>query len=484
MKANHKKNIRSVPCWSLIIGGAIAMFCISTGCKKYLDVDLPSNLTLTKDVFSNVESANGAMLNVYGQMFNGTTSPYYLSLTTGLSADELIPYDQSLQSMFLNKATSEDFFTNTFWTTSYNMIYQANAVYEGSATSTTLSENLKQQLQGEALFIRAYLHFLLYNLYGDVPIVITTNYEKNAVVTRNNKMEVYAQIVADLKSSITLLNDKYVDANGTTESKERIRPNRLVASALLARVYLYMGDFQQAENLATTLIDNSNYALTDINGVFAANSMEAIWQLKFVAGSFFNTTEAINYILSSSPALSSQSEISKQLLSAFDDSDLRRTSWIAKYTDNDVVPTVDYYYPFKYKVRFGADGKEYSTVLRLAEQFLIRAESRAQLNKLPEAINDLDIIRKRANLPLISVIKPGISKSALLDLVLAERRREFFIEQGHRWFDLKRTRTIDNVMSTVTPAKGGGKWTPVKQLWPIPETELITNPNIKQNEGY
>lgn len=459
----------------------MSSFLFFTRCKKYLEVDLPSNLTLTENVFASEETANGAMLNIYGQLFSGNINPYWLSYLTSISGDELIPYNPAVQSTYLNAGTSAEGFTGFVWDNGYNLIYQANAVLEGCEMSKSLPARLKGQLKSEALFSRAYFHFLLYNLFGDIPIVTTTDYPKNAVVTRKSKIEVYAQIVADLNKAIIGLNDKYVTADGIRESVERIRPNKAAATALLARVYLYMEQYEQSAILANSLIENSNYKLTDINGVFLANSSEAIWQLKFLATSTYNTPEANQYILRSAPALSNRSEISKQLLYAFDTSDLRRTSWIGKLADNS---GIDYYYPFKYKIRTGADGKEYSTVFRLAEQYLIRSESRVYLNNISAGIEDLDVIRKRAGLPLIAVIKPDISKSALLDSILAERRREFFVEFGHRWFDLKRTKTVDQVMSIVSPAKGGAAWNTNKQLWPIPQTEIIANPNLKQNEGY
>ncbi len=76
---------------------------------------------------------------------------------------------------------------------------------------------------------------------GDVPLVLTTDYENNSKLPRTSVSAVYQQMITDLKESYTLLNDNYVDATGTEVTNERVRPNKSAAAALLARVYLYTG---------------------------------------------------------------------------------------------------------------------------------------------------------------------------------------------------------------------------------------------------
>src|SRR5690606_29156305 len=126
---------------------------------------------------------------------------------------------------------------------------------------------------------------------------------------------------------------------------------------------------------------------------------------------------------------------------------------------------------------------EYSMMLRLGEQYLIRAEARAKQGNLASAISDLDAIRDRAGLPLIADINPAISQNALLDLILHEREVELFSEWGHRWFDLIRAGHADERMVIVTPSKGG-TWEITDQLLPIPYNEILLNVNLIQNPGY
>jgi len=120
--------------------------------------------------------------------------------------------------------------------------------------------------------------------------------------------------------------------------------------------------------------------------------------------------------------------------------------------------------------------------MRLAEQYLIRAETEANGagGGTNSAVQDLNIIRNRAGLANYS---GATDKASLVTAILHERQVELFTELGHRWLDLKRTATVNAVMSVVTPQKGG-TWDANWQLYPIPRTEIQVNPNLKQNPGY
>jgi hypothetical protein len=119
----------------------------------------------------------------------------------------------------------------------------------------------------------------------------------------------------------------------------------------------------------------------------------------------------------------------------------------------------------------------------LAEQYLIRAESRVHgaSGGIIGAIDDLNVIRMRADLPPLSY---NLSQSEVVQAILQERRIEFFAEFGHRWLDLKRTDNVDSVMQVITPLKGGGQWKSFQQYYPIPYSELLRDPKLKQTPGY
>jgi hypothetical protein len=114
--------------------------------------------------------------------------------------------------------------------------------------------------------------------------------------------------------------------------------------------------------------------------------------------------------------------------------------------------------------------------MRLAEQYLIRAEARANQDNTSDAIADLDTIRNRAGLPFIS---PDITKADLLNAIFHERQVELFSELGHRWLDVKRTGKADAIFGI---NKTG--WAPEDALLPIPFKDRQRDPNLTQNKGY
>lgn len=122
---------------------------------------------------------------------------------------------------------------------------------------------------------------------------------------------------------------------------------------------------------------------------------------------------------------------------------------------------------------------QYLVVLRLTEQYLVRAEARAQLGKQEEAMTDLNLVRSRAGLEPINTN----SRPKLVTAIFKERQTEFFAEWGHRWLDLKRSKNVNAVMATAGPQKGG-VWKAYKQWYPLLASDLVLNPNLKQNEGY
>jgi hypothetical protein len=474
--------------WSLV-------FC-QTACKKFVEVEDPYTSTNASIVFNSDNLAIAAVTGIYAQLgislfdINNTNSIPSLSIFAGLSADEL-----GLYSGVGKTKLGHFHFTNSlsgvnspdYWTKTYNIIFLANSAIEGLSKSNSLTPAVKQQLLGEAKFMRAFCFFYLVNLYGDVPLITSTNYKVNSNLPRTSKLVVYQQIINDLIEAQVLLNDKYVKSDCVSiydqGEEEKIRPNKWVATALLARVYLYNKDWKKAENQATALIDNSSlFSLDPLNDVFKKNSSEAIWQLQPVVTGR-NTPDGWMFILPPTGPNDGNYPvfISDELLGTFEVNDQRQLNWVKDLS----IGGKNYYYPYKYKsATFGAVVTEYEMVFRLGEQYLIRAEARAQVSNLLGALNDLDAIRDRAGLLLVKNTNPNINKEDLLKAILKERQVELFTEWGHRWFDLIRTNNIDPVMTLVSPKKGNNKWWTIQQLYPIPAFELERAPQLTQNPGY
>jgi hypothetical protein len=327
----------------------------------------------------------------------------------------------------------------------------------------------KRQLTGEASFLRAYCYFYLVNLFGPVPLVTTTQYAYSDTMSRTPVVEVYNQIKADLKLAQSSLLSDYSISGG-----ERVRANQWSAVALLSRVYLYNQQWDSAEEAATAVISNNSlFYLPTLDSVFLANSPEAILQLD-PPNSYPYATEEGNQLIPYDSTASPNWYMTSQLLGAFEPGDQRYTSWV----DSTDYSGTYYYYPYKYKVYAGTQGNitEYYMLLRLGEQYLIRAEARAWQNNLPGAIGDLNVIRGRAGLDTLS---SGLNQTQVIAAVAQERRIELFAEWGHRWLDLKRTDSATAVLQPIKP-----KWTANAVLWPIPQSELTADAYLTQNGGY
>lgn len=465
---------RKIIAYNLLL---ITSFIVS--CKKFLDVGNPPDRVSAEYVYQYNSSATAVLTGIYydmqkdGEIAQGRAS---ITAYVGLSSDE-INYFQS--GLSIKNYRNEEYFD--FWTKLYSYIYRTNDALNGVSASTTLAPGVVKQLKGEALFLRAFFYFYLVNLYGDVPLLLTSDYKVNAVASRVSSEKVYEQMVSDLLLAQNNLSEAYVDADVVTAIDERVRPNKWTATALLARVYLYMGKWAEAEAEASKIINNhSLYDVVALSEVFTKNNKEAIWQLKPISanGTFFNTLEAQRYILTAPPNFFRPISAGNHLVQAFEEGDQRKNKWLGVISSGGN----NYYYFFKYKLTKPEPEEpinEYLVVLRLGEQYLIRAEARAQQNKINEAQADLNVVRFRAGLPPVSIS----NQQALLEDILSERQVELFMEWGHRWFDLKRTGKINDVMSVVTPEKGGS-WSPYKQWYPIPLNDLRYNKNLTQNEGY
>lgn len=452
-------------------------FLILCSCEEFLDnVDVDKSKVNSDLVFSNDITATSAVNGIYVDMLNpqnfSSGSSQSIVAIAGLSADEFDSYSSNVAPLQFaqNSLLSDNSWILSLWISMYKIIYEANSVIDGVKSSSSMTEATKKQLEGEATFIRAFCHFYLTNLFGDIPLVITTDYKKNALITRTAVNAVYEQIIKDLELAQANLQDDYI-------ATERARPNKSTATALLARVYLYQKKWDKAEDQSSGVINNEKYSLVELNEVFQQNSMEAIWQLKPVIATI-NTIEGYYFILTSSPVNNpvSSNAVTSQLTGDFETGDQRKSAWLNSYSDG----TTTWYYPYKYKIKVGSSQTEYSMVFRLAEQYLIRAEARANQENLSGAIADVDSIRYRAGLPLIKDTNPGISKDDLLLAIEHERRIELFAEWGHRWFDLKRTNRADGVLDLIK-----SNWNSEDLLYPIPLAERNKNPKLgDQNPGY
>ncbi|MBA6153411.1 RagB/SusD family nutrient uptake outer membrane protein [Gelidibacter maritimus] len=443
--------------------------CWLLGCSDFVEVDSPKNILISETVFNDPATVESALANIYYKLRDQGMVSGNFGLTTlmGIYADELDYYgtNHSYHEFYNHTVANENSILLSWWNHAYHLIYASNDILKGLEASHNIPFEKRESLTGQTLFIRAYIHSHLVSLFGEIPYITSTDYLKNQEISRTAESEVYEHIIADLRNAIDFLKN--------TENKvgERVIPDQNTAKALLARIYLYTEKWDLASSLATEVIEA--YAIEpNLDDVFLKTSQETIWQLKPGVNPK-NTQEANQLIIQGIPG--QNYALSESLLSNFENGDLRYINWIGtkSNTDNDVTLK----YAHKYKLLFHEmESLEYSILFRLAEQYLIRAETMAKLGNFARAQQDLNVIRNRAGLSNTT----ANSLNEILDAILQERQVELFSEHGHRWFDLKRTGKAPEVLSVLK-----SNWEHYNLLFPIPEKELSINPNLlPQNNGY
>ncbi len=338
------------------------------------------------------------------------------------------------------------------WSSLYEGINVANNVIARVPGMGDMTDAEKNRALGELYFIRALNHFNLINYFGDVPLKTTPTVGTGELdIARTDKAGVYQQIIDDL-----VFAEQHLLPSGV-----KVRASRYAAKALLARVYLYKGDYGRASTMATEVIDNGGYSLPDYVSVFEDGSAESIFEIDFTD---LNRNRIAEYNFPKS--LNGRREVapSASLLAAYETDDERYDATIAF---SGVLA-----YPVKYDdLAIGADNV---IILRLAEMYLIRAEAEARTEGDVTAIqDDINAVRERAGLAETA----ASTYNELLLAIERERRVEFAFE-GHRWFDLVRTGRATAFLANVSSAN--------QLLFPIPLDEILTNksPGMQQNEGY
>lgn len=444
---------------------------LTVSCDSFVETASPQSQLPSSAVFENYLTASAALTDIYSKirdrgMLTGQSSG--ISYLLANYADELDFYgtsSSSASSFYINALLPGNTNLQEYWSVAYNQIYAANSVIERTKASLSLTEVQKKQLSGEAFFIRALVHFYLTNLYGDVPYIVSTDYKINSMPVKVSTKEVYNLVINDLNAAADMFGSEYI-------KNERTRPNRYAVLALQARVYLYDGKWAEAANASSAVLNASGlFALqTDLKSVFLKESKETIWQLQSsVSGK--NTDEAASFIFFTVPP--SSAALNSAIINSFTSVDKRKNSWTGSLSSG----ASTWYYPFKYKEFYNTSvSKEYPIMLRLSEQYLIRAEARAQQGDIIGSKEDLDQIRQRAGLSKTT----AVTKQEILDAILEERKLELFSEYGHRFFDLKRTGNLDQKLSGIKPG-----WNTADRLFPIPQNEININSNLlPQNTGY
>jgi len=490
---------------------------ILTACNGFLDLQ-PTNSVLASSSMTTVKEATVAMNGIYNRM---TYSSYYGQRMTKYAdmrgGDLYVPSSgRSDDSFFLfNTGESRNNY-GAMWDVMYTVIMLTNNVIENIEkgnvkTTTTADEASLNDIKGQALAIRALAHFDLVRLYGlpylkpgapaslGVPIVDKVLAAQDKL-TRNTVAEVYTQVISDLTTAIPLLK--------TTKSHGKL--NQYGAKALLARVYLYKGDYDNAFIQAKDVITSGGCTLyTPANWV-------ASWKSTFGSESIFelsiSTSDATNLGNSSLTSFYSPMYYNSAFLAGAVASDkylnllkedLTDVRWgvmdIDEYGNSIRNPTRDIPgrngWIKKYMGDKSGDAITATNVkvVRLSEIYLIASE--AALKKttpdLASAVTYLNAIRARAL--ALTPATVSMTTAQLETLILNERAKEL-VGEGHRFFDLMRlgkTVVFDDPSTKFNEPilAGDGRgvtvtWDFNKIILPISDYERNANPDMEQNPGY
>lgn len=389
-----------------------------------------------------------------------------------------------------------------WWSTLYEGVKRTNTVIE-KVPLIEMTASLKDRLVGEAQFIRALLYFDLVRAWGDVPLV-TTN-EPPLKLHRTSADSIYQFIIEDLIAAIDVLPLK-----STYDENNLGRATKGAAEALLAKVYLFMKDFENAEIYALRVIDSEEYDLepvfADANGPNGEHGLESVFEIGAIAvaggsngGNQYANTQGVRGTPNRGWGFNRPS---LDLQNSFDPDDPRLDAtviFLGEVIDGveilgdgttpdeieDDQGNVIEIECYNQKVwipglttdtQFGHNRR----IIRYADVLLMAAEALNENNKPGPARSYLNMVRERAR-EGNNAILPDITetdKDLLRDLIIEERRHELALE-GHRFWDLVRTGKAEEVLGPHGFISG------MHELLPVPQTELdISQGTLIQNPEY
>lgn len=438
-------------------------------CEQAIEVDDPINQIHTGQVFEDANTAYAALDQIYTELqtnslFSGGSSGAGALLGTYTDDLDLFlpPGSSDNTYLFLNQLLPTNSIVKSVWANAYKEIYMANAVISGVRSSTGISTANRDRIEGEATVIRSMVYLNLMQIFGEIPYTVTTDYSVNQSLTKKPEAEILQLLASDLQAAVTLLSDDYRDPS-------RIYVNRKVAQMVLADVNLLNKNWVEAESLCRTIIQSPDYVFeADITKVFKKTGAHHLVLLKTLTDGTPVPETKIYYFTSPPPQ---NYVLSTDLATSFSAGDLRRLNWIKEVGNYPAV----FYRNDKYK-NVITNNDEYSVVYRLEQVYFMLAESLIKQNKTEEATAWINKTRVRAGLAELPLT---FNQEQLLGELITERRKEFFAEQGHRFYDLKRLGQL-GVLKQHKP-----NWQDFNGRWPLPLSELLLNPNLApQNPNY
>ncbi|MBC8986985.1 RagB/SusD family nutrient uptake outer membrane protein [Pedobacter sp. N36a] len=417
----------------------------------------------------NKKSADAALIGTYSALsqnsYQGNTFRYIVNL----SDDNLrwVGNSPSNREFDVHDVFATNTSVSALWGALYSTINSSNNIIQSvpKVNDQTYLQTDRNTAIGEAYFIRALAYFDLVRLWGNVPIITesTRNPSSGDGIGNSTPAQVYKQVGEDLEAAQNMLPANPAAGN-------RNRASIYAVYALKSRLFLYLGQWQQAIDYADLVIkETAKFSLVPSYSAFfnAKNTTESIFEIDYTINN--KNSWAGNWFASNLTGGT------RELLPTDEFIALAR----GPYGGDRKSLLLDINTPPKGIITYGnmnfkiSTGENQVYALRIAELYLIRAEARAELNRTAEAVADIRTIRLRAK-AADEDLNGLTNKNLIIAKVLQERRLELAYE-SHRWFDLIRRGLAQQVLGISDPNK---------LLYPIPRQELLVDKALKQNPGY
>lgn len=483
---------------------------LSSCSKSFLDVPVQGGATTSSDPDLATKLVTGAYNSLLQGDSWGTGDVHGFAFisVTNIESDDAdkgsTPDDQMVPVGDIDNftMTPTNKFCETLWSGHYNSIGNVNQALQALSTAS-VDNTTKKQLTAEVKFLRGYLYFNLVRMFGEVPLVTRVPKDQTdantdpAFQTRASVDVIYDTIISDLQYAIDNLPLKSAYPVG--------HANKGAAQSMLAKVYMYLKDWQKVYDLTDEVINSNQYHLVEYDILWRQkgdNCAESIFEIE--TGAYNNSNLGVNlYTVCQGVrvgGLGGWSDLgwgfcnpTTNLVNAYEAGDIRKASTIIAIDNSGTyagttlwdgyrVPSSDSVQNlfYNYKAYTSATKETFANpsdkdrprnikILRYAEVLLMNAEAASHLGK--DANTPLNLVRTRAGLPSIV---------ATMDAIWKERRMELAMEHDRFW-DIVRQGRAYEVMTAAGKLFVKGK----NELLPVPNSQIqLSNGMLTQNPGY
>lgn len=476
---------------NIIIYACLGLFSLSTtSCSDFLTLS-PEYRISELDYWKNESDFETAIVGLYSVLQGHAQNFMWASeLGTDNATYQLPQAESSVTGFDYYTISPTNSYVGSYWSTPYSMISKSNTILNRLSGVDFPS---KSRMEGECKFIRAFAYFQLTQFFGDVSISTKEFSSPNEIndydFSRKPAEEVYQLILSDLSDAENLLANEEIPSNKGKISIGAVK-------TLLGKVYLTRKEYEMAAQKLKEIIDMNVYSLeSDFASLFSEGNddkVESILEIEFASG---NQGEGSSFALHFYPNVINMDVFpggiigggrcvpSETLWNAYEEGDIRRDACLGNKLPMVDGTTTDYYFCKKfvdYSATTTSDGGVNFTLFRYADVLLMYAEALNELGKTNEALSYINQVRQRAGIMNLE----GLSQIELRLSIEKERQLELCFE-GHRWFDLKRTNRLLEVVNEDFKKRGlAYSMEEYELLLPIPQSQRDIDPNLTQNPGY